>query len=267
VTSFDAQAALFDARAGVPGELCAPIAGVVLSLAALREPELLVEVGAGTGALGVELARRYAHYVALDASEPMLEIFRERLAPLGVSAPLHTCDADGSWPIAKDSAAAVFGSRVLHLLDPQHFVAELQRVSTSSGLRLLEGRVERSSGSARTELRKKMHELLGTRAESPPNAKGAALRRALEAVGAVSHGSHVAARWSVDTTPRAALDSWRSHDRLAGRKRAASERERVLAELETWAAQAFGSLDLPSRSEEQYVLEVWHVPSTSGTGR
>src|SRR5947209_5451722 len=64
---FDAQARSFDARAGLPADAARAVARAVLDLAALGPDDLLVELGAGTGQIGRELAES-VRYVGVDRS-------------------------------------------------------------------------------------------------------------------------------------------------------------------------------------------------------
>ena len=82
----------------------------------MRPGDLLLEIGAGTGEIGFEIARLHGRYVGLDLSLPMLRVFRGH--QVGLSAPLALIvgDADRTWPITDQSVQAIFGSRSLHLL-------------------------------------------------------------------------------------------------------------------------------------------------------
>jgi hypothetical protein len=69
----------------------------------------------------------------------------------------------------------------------------------------------------------------------------------------------VVARWSVSSSPRQSLDSWRSHARLGGLSVPAATRDEILQELEEWAVETFSGLDKQFESEETYVLSSLRV--------
>jgi hypothetical protein len=67
------------------------------------------------------------------------------------------------------------------------------------------------------------------------------------------------ATWKVLASPRQSLDSWRGLKGLGGVPVPAETKERVLAELEAWAEEAFGVLDRQLESEELYVLRALRI--------
>src|SRR5260221_9632928 len=100
--SFDEQAGAYEERAGLPDAICREVAALVLE----GSSGLVLDVGAGTGAIGRELAHK-TRYVALDISRPMLS---------QLSAARVQADADGRWPLAGGSADVILFSRSAHLL-------------------------------------------------------------------------------------------------------------------------------------------------------
>ncbi|HEX5499752.1 MAG TPA: hypothetical protein VFX03_11010, partial [Thermomicrobiales bacterium] len=60
---FDEQALLYDARAGLPPAAGAAVARAVLAAADAGPADLVVEIGAGTGEIGADLARLAGRYV------------------------------------------------------------------------------------------------------------------------------------------------------------------------------------------------------------
>lgn len=258
---FDSQAPTFDARTGVPPDACRAIAGSVLELGRLGPGELLLEIGAGTGAIGGELLAHWPGYVGLDLSRPMLDEFRARLAAEH-RPKLVEADAAGPWPVASGSVGLVLGSRVLHLLPPAHVASEALRVRAPRGLSLLVGRVRRDPDSVRARMRRRMREIvaeagfaLGARERAVPE-----LFERLTRAGAAAIAERSVARWARSHSPRAALDSWRAHRALGGVSLPVSDHERILAQLEEWAKASFGSLDVSTTSEEEYVLTGVQLP-------
>ncbi len=135
---FDAQATGFDRRAGLPAEAVEAIAAAVVATATPVPGGVLLEIGAGTGEIGVELARAAAMpYVGVDASLSMLARFRSRLHASSASArhgAIVQADADRLWPIGVGRARIVFMSRALHLLELGRVAAELRALRSRARL-------------------------------------------------------------------------------------------------------------------------------------
>lgn len=251
MTSFDAQAAEFDLRAGLSAETGRAAAAAVVALAAARPGDLLLEVGAGTGLVGRWLLEQPVRYLGLDVSRPMLEVFRRRLS---AGAPLAQADAALPWPLPDGAARAVFGSRALHLLSVEHVVAELHRVG-AAGAACVVGRVERPPESIKARLAREMRRRLRARGFAPRSAGGRPLLDACLARGAHELPRTVVARWPAAHSPRRALADWRRKEGLGGIVLPPGLQEEVLRELEAWAAAEYGGLDAELEVEEGYVLE------------
>ena len=183
---FDAQARGFDMRAGLPAGAARAVARAVLEIAAVGPDDLLVELGAGTGEIGQHLIESVS-YVGVDRSGAMLELFREKLVSVDdTRVRLFCMDANRPWPVGDASAAVVFASRVTHLLDAEHLIAELQRVCRSGG-HFLVGRVIRDPDGVKSRLRRQRRLMLRQQGVASRDAKEATERAFCElaACGAV----------------------------------------------------------------------------------
>lgn len=252
--SFEAQAPLFEARAGLDDAVERAVADAVLAAAALDADDLVLEIGAGTGEIGRYLAAGAPRYVGIDSSPAMLAEFTPRL-PAGADATLIEVDADGDWPLENDSVALIFGSRVFHLLDTEHLLAEALRTGRRRGFALLAGRVLRADDAPKELARRKMRDLLESHGEAPRPTERRRRRlwdRAVE-LGGVLTAPAAVARWPVTATVRDAVDGWKAKDSLGGVTPPAHVRDAVLAELDRWA-DALGPAGSIT-SEETYVLE------------
>lgn len=249
-TRFDAQAAEFDRRVGLPEKDCRGIAAAVLSLAGAEAGDRVVEIGAGTGMMGRWFLDHPVRYVGLDLSRGMLEVFRRR-AP---SASLVQADGARRWPLPDGSVRGVFSSRAIHLLPLDHVVEELFRVVEPGGALVL-GWVEREPESVKARMSREMQRRLRERGFP---ARSAGSRRVLQACrerGGMELPKTVVARWPVRHTARQSLDDWRSKEGLGGIVLPPGVQEEVLNELEAWAVEAFGGLDAALETEDAYVLE------------
>ncbi len=219
--------------------------------------DLLLEIGAGTGQIGSEIARLHKCYVALDLSQPMLRVFRRRLESSPTPASLIVSDGTASWPIADHCVRAIFGSRSLHLLAADRLVQEFLRVADTRGAMLVAGRVHRDPRSVKARMRREMLRLLGARRNDSKNDEGQ-LRPLIEALlerGAVAFAPLVSARWTTAHSPADSLESWRSKPGLGGTDTPEPFKSEILSKLESWAREEFHSLDTRIQSSEEYVLE------------
>ncbi len=254
--SFDAQAAGFDARTGIPAAAAARIAAAVAEVCVLHGGELVVEIGAGTGEIGCDLARGPAHYLGLDKARPMLALFREKLVERALAACLLQADANRAWPLAGGCARSIFLSRSAHLIEPEHLAREARRVGSPRGAWLVVGRVRRPAESIRARMRRAMREILRSRGCEGRSGEQAdeSLARAMTSVGGEVLAARAVATWEADGSPERSLASWRAKEGLAGRAITPEVKRAVLAELEAWARAQFGGLNLVERAVERYEI-------------
>ena len=261
--SFDEQAGSFDERAGLPASVCDSIAKEIVLLAQLGPDDVLLEVGAGTGQIGLALCQLPLGYVGFDASTAMLEVFERRRCESGLPASLIHADGNNRWPADDGSVKAVFSSRAIHLLAIEHVVGELFRVAAPNRAMLLLGRVQREKQSLRARLRQEMRERL--RQLGYASAEGRQKEReildACVCRGAAPLEQRFVATWSVRHSAAQVLASWREKSRLAGLDVPGDVKENVLSQLTVWAKDIFGSLDAIHSAEEKYVLEGVMLPS------
>jgi ubiquinone/menaquinone biosynthesis C-methylase UbiE len=259
---FDDQAAAFEQRAGLPAHYCRDIANSVVEIGRVRQGDLILEIGPGTGQIA-EWFPQNAAYIGFDLSSGMLRESQRRLDRSVRNRSLIQADANASWPLTSRSARVIFSSRALHLLDQEHVALEVFRIASTGGATLILGRVERERDSVRARMAKEMNDRLrqrgfeGRRGEQRNH-------RLIEACcrrGAEEMELRHVARWNVCTSPRQSVDSWRCLTGLGGVKVPAKIRGEILNELETWAKQEFGGLDQGFESEETYVLRSLRIPA------
>ncbi|HEV7517072.1 MAG TPA: class I SAM-dependent methyltransferase [Thermoanaerobaculia bacterium] len=261
-TPFDPQARDFDRRVILTEADGRAIAAAVIELAGLRPGERLLEIGAGTGTIGrwfLERPLRPVHYVGLDLSRGMLEVFRQRQ---GTARGLVQADGAAPWPLPVGAARAVFSSRAIHLLPQEHVVGELLRVTAPEGGACVLGWVERPPESVKGRMSRRMRELLRERGFSPRSAGGRRLLEALRQRGAEELPRTVVVRWPIRHSPRESLANWRGKVGLGGIVLPPGVQEEILARLETWAGETWGDLEAAPASEESYVLEGARLPAT-----
>ena len=263
---FEQQAAHYDARAGLPTTVGAAAAQAIVELAGAGEGDLVLELGAGTGETGAHLARQPVRYVGLDNSPAMLEVFRAKTE--GGWPGLVVADCNLPWPLPAGSAAVIFASRVIHLLDPEHTVRETLRVGRPGGLLML-GRVLREPDSIKERLRRRRRALL-VEAGIGPRQGEEGTRRVVErclAAGGASRGRGVVAEWTGETTPARIIAGWAALSRTGSVSVDPVTRAGILDELRRWGRTEFGDLGRPEAFRERYAIDVIQLPSrAAGSG-
>jgi ubiquinone/menaquinone biosynthesis C-methylase UbiE len=254
---FDEQAGSFDQRAGLPASILDSIAKELVRLAQLGSGDIVLEVGAGTGQIGLVLCQLPLCYVGFDTSRAMLGDFKRRLSKTGISGSLIEADGNNRWPADEGSVKAVFSSRAIHLLRVEHVVKEVFRVALPTGMTFVTGRLQREEHSLRARLRQEMRERLRRLgyASREGNQKEREILDACVHRGAAPLERRVVASWPVQHNAAQVLASWREKSGLAGLDVPAEVKETVLSELVVWAKSAFGSLEEVQSAEEKYVLE------------
>lgn len=254
-SGFDEQALVYDARAGIPARAAHAVATVIVDRAGARADDLVVELGAGTGEIGVHFARLPIRYVGLDASPAMLDVFRAKAADS--SPELIVADCELPWPLPDASASVVFASRVIHLLRPDHVVRETLRVCRPAGLLIL-GRVVRDPDSMTERLRRRRLDLLRAAGITARQGEGGT-RRIIEGCqnrGGESLGRDFVAEWTSVTTAGEIIADWGSRSRWGAVEVDEQRRTAMLDELRRWAKLEFGDLDRPEASPARYAIDV-----------
>jgi SAM-dependent methyltransferase len=216
----------------------------------------ILDLGAGTGDIGLELVQRGAAYCGIDVSSEMLAVFRERAQALGLHPELVVADAGQTWPVESGSTRMVFGSRSLHWIETSHLVSEAARVASRSGAVLLIGRVARDPDDPRERIRAVMRTRLNLAGYEGRSGSDRSDQSIVECVrrGARAISPRVVATWSVQRKPRSSLDDWRGKPGLGGRDVPEAVKERVLAEVERFTTDTFGNIEASIDVTERYVI-------------
>ncbi len=258
-STFDQQASGYDARVGLPVSVGSAVATQIMACAGLQTEDLVLELGAGTGEIGMHLARLPVRYLGIDNSAEMLQLFRDKL---GQDAPsLLLADASLVWPLDDSAASVVFASRVIHLLDADHVASETFRVCRPGGWLML-GRVLRDGDGVKERLRRRRLELLQQAGVGSLRGREGA-RRVVEhclSAGGESMGRRVVGEWSGAISPAEVIADWTSLSRMGSVAVDPVRRQEILAELQDWARAELGDLDQPETYRERYVIDCVRLP-------
>jgi SAM-dependent methyltransferase len=257
VGRFDREAIDFDRRAGVGADVGRAVARAVLDLISAEPNDVILEIGAGTGEIGRYLGSA-ARYIGVDSARSMLDVFRSKLPdePWPRRVGLVQADADETWPVKDGVVAAVFASRVVHLLDPDHVIAEVRRVCRPGGVFLI-GRVRRDPDSPRSRLRTQREALLRDRGRAPRGGGQLTERLVgrLESSGATRIEERTVASWVSTVSPNQILAAWEGMTTMGGIELPAAERATILNDLRDWARRELGDLGRDYEFPERYTLE------------
>ena len=257
---FDLAASTYDRRTRIPPTKCEEIARAVVSLSRAARGDALLELGAGTGQIGIFFPETGVRYTGLDVSAPMLAVFKERCGNHSDRYGLVHADVNQSWPVSDASVRCIFSSRAVHLFDKENVLREAGRVALETGAALVLGRVERDPDSVRQQLKLEKRARLADRGFLAVDGEGRqrnVLAQA-RAQGAEPFAAKVAATWQVRHRAGDVLSDWSETPGLGGSSLPAGVKKELLADLRRFAQSRFGSLDTFHESEDRYVLEgVW----------
>jgi SAM-dependent methyltransferase len=257
---FDGQAEQFDEAAGLIPEAGRKIAQAILVLGGCGEGDLVLDLGAGTGAIGLHFAGLPSRYLGLDLSRSMLQIFRRKLGELPKHMLLVQADSNGPWPIRDGACAVVFTSRVAHQVRCEHFVQEVFRVCRSGGCLLL-GQVRREPDSLLSRLQRYKRTLLAEYGFDHPTG-GQANRDIADACclrGATVLPQVTPAQWTRSTTAGRLIAVWEMKPQLHSMMSATvlhnEQRAAIVNRLKDWARREFGGLDRQEEFSEAYTVQ------------
>jgi ubiquinone/menaquinone biosynthesis C-methylase UbiE len=254
---FDAQAASYDQRAGLPARHCQAIAQAVPDLVGAMTGDLLLELGAGSGSLGTWLAQPPLRYIGVDLSHHMLRTFQRRLAPHHRGLQLVQADGNHPWPLGDGTVRAIFSSRALHWLDVAHVIRESYRVARPDGCSLLVGRVQRPETSVPAIMQHEMQCLLQRYGFAGRDGQRhqRQILGAFQQRGAVLLDPVAVVGWSEVRTPWRSIVDWESKPGLGGLDVTAAVKRDILAELRLRAQAIFGDLHREVACETAYVIQ------------
>jgi len=263
---FNAQEAeIFDDRAGLSDATVKDIVNGIIDIVQPTPSTTLLEVGAGTGLIGSHLIGLPSKYIGFDYSEPMLEIFRSRIPSDAAEYTLTQGDGEKTWPVADGAVNAIFGSRVLHLLDVEHVASELFRVSANTGATLMVGLVHRDNESPKNKMREQMRSLLANRQKTSRDWKrlNAELFDNCRRRGAEILKTRLVSEWKTSYNPMQSIESWENKEGLAGASVSEEIKSKVLAELKEWANGYFDDMYQTIDFSETYHLHLLKLPGSA----
>jgi ubiquinone/menaquinone biosynthesis C-methylase UbiE len=253
MSAYDATAPSFDRHRALPEGVAESIRATILGALEQSRPRLL-DLGAGTGRVGLPFVAAGDDYVGVDLSFGMLDEFVRRANLEGRHPRL--AQADGrALPFAAAAFDAVMLIQVFGgMREWRAVLAEARRVVRPAGALIL-GRSVAPAKGVDAAMKQRLSLILGEMAVAAraSNTREEA-ERLLEAEAAESRRI-LAADWTTERTPRGFLERHRTGARFS--KLPEPVKDEALQKLAAWAAETFGSLDSVSAERHQFELKIF----------
>lgn len=251
MSAFDSVAPTFDRHRALPDGAPEAIRAAVLNAVEGASPRLL-DLGAGTGRIGIPFVAAGDDYVGVDLSFGMLCAFAQRG---GSDRAPRLVQADGEHLPFRDATfdavmlIQVFGG----MRGWRRLLVEARRVLRGAGVLVL-GRTLAPPDGLDARMKQRLALLLdeigapADRTNTRQDAQGWLEQEA--------HGARlVAATWTAKRTPRGFIERHRTGARFSALP--APVKEEALRRLAAWAKTAFGSLDATSTEPHGFELQLF----------
>jgi ubiquinone/menaquinone biosynthesis C-methylase UbiE len=249
---YDAAAPTFERHRGLPDGVPEAIRALVLEAVDASSPRLL-DLGAGTGRIGIPFIAAGDDYVGVDLSFGMLSEFMRRAAACTAAPRLLQADGEG-LPFADASFDAIMMIQVFGgLRGWRRVLTEARRVLRGAGVLVL-GRTLAPPEGLDARMKQQLALLLDEigapagRTNTRQDAQGWLEREA--------RGTRlVAATWTARRTPRGFIERHGTGARFSALPQPV--KEEAMRRLADWAATAFGSLDAASVELNEFELQLF----------
>ena len=237
----------------VSGRIASAIANPVE--ARFRDPHFL-ELGVGTGRIGVPVLARGYRFTAVDTDPAMLSVFRYKIA--GVARKVRLVQADArELPFEKGSFHAVISVHLWHLIpDWQRALLEALRVLVPGGY-LFEGWDESVGESEDCRIQERWREILEEMGFALVRGRHrerlAEVERALLKLG-LKPETEAVAEWTEERTPRQSLEAIAERLYSFAAQVPGELHRRSVEALYAWAERHYGDLDRPYPIRWRFVL-------------
>jgi demethylmenaquinone methyltransferase/2-methoxy-6-polyprenyl-1,4-benzoquinol methylase len=253
---YDALAPSFDRQRALPQGVPAAIRRSVLGSLSTSRPRLL-DLGCGSGRIGVAFMIEGDDYVGVDLSFGMLHTLATR-HDLAAGAVALLAQADGEHlPFLDAGFDAVLLMQVLSAArDWRSLLAESARVLRHSGS-LIVGRMVAPEDGVDTRMRQRLRKILNAIGVQPSNKQATHDALAWLSRTARMCRSVVVAYWMEERTPRQFLERHGSGARFSALP--TPVRDAALRQVREWATASFGSLDVTFNEVLRYELSFFNL--------
>jgi ubiquinone/menaquinone biosynthesis C-methylase UbiE len=253
-TAYDALAPRFDRDRALPDGVAGAVRAAVLGAAPVARPGVL-DLGAGTGRIGLPFVAAGDDYAGVDRSFGMLSAFKRRAAEDCGRTP-HLVQADGEQlPFADASFDAVMLIQVFGgMRDWLRFMTEVRRVLRPAGALIL-GRTIAPRDGVDARMKRQLADLLAAMGVAPRSANARQdVQQWLEQT-APGSTRMSAATWTAKRSPAQFIARHRGGARFSALP--PDVKTEAMRRLAAWAATAFGSLDAASDEPHGFELQLF----------
>ena len=252
-STYDKGAAGFERQRVLPSEVAQSVRAAVLTAVGHVETPRLLDLGAGSGRIGLSFVAAGDDYIAVDLSLRMLQVFAEKNTGEHRA---RLIQADGrALPFAEANFDAVMLIAVFgDLPDWRPLVAEARRVLRAGGVIAI-GRTAAPDDGIDEQMKEQLDRLLAERMVYTPRKNGRKNAAQHLAATATATTDLAPASWSVDRSARHFLERHAGGARFS--RLPSSVREEALAELAEWAKGEFGSLDAAFTETHRFEMQLF----------
>jgi ubiquinone/menaquinone biosynthesis C-methylase UbiE len=249
---FDSVAPTFDRHRALPEGAPEAIRAAVLNAVGAASPRLL-DLGAGTGRIGIPFVAAGDDYVGIDLSFGMLCEFKRRAAECAGASRLVQADGE-RLPFADASFDAIMLIQVFGgMRGWRRLLVEARRVLRGAGVLVL-GRTLAPPDGLDARMKQRLALLLGE--TGAPADRTNTRQDAQDWLEREARGTRlVAATWTARRTPRGFIERHGTGARFSALP--APVKEEALRRLAAWATTAFGSLDAASTEPHEFELQLF----------
>jgi len=260
--NFDRVAGVYDQTRGLPPGVPEQIASRIAAVTASTPETRFLELGVGTGRIGLPFVQQGYSYTGVDISEEMMEQFRAKLPPNMTNLTLLNRDVT-RLPLADRSFDVAITVHLLHLVPEwKQVLREIRRVLKPNGWYVLgnDGGHRDNAGSA---IRRQWSHFAAEAGAPlrPGHGNSAAIEAELTAMGC-RMAVYQVAQWQREFRPIDLLE--RLRDRTFSHSWTVSDQivQQVHHQMLAWASEQYGDLDQTLTYEGAFTLCVSRFPMT-----
>ena len=260
-SAFDAVAPTYDDHRALPGGVAEAIRTAVRASTRAPAEARVLDLGAGTGRIGLPFVAARDRYVGADASFGMLREFATRAHGLGAPArPACLVHAAGErLPFANATFDVIMLMQVLSGARGWRRMLDEARRVLGPGGSMVVGRTVWSPGGVDARMKEHLARILADLGEPDDGQARRTDPLAVLSAAAARNERVVAASWTAERTPRRYLDRHQTGHRFLQLPEAVQSA--ALTQLRDWAMATFGSLDAVASDPTTYELQIFTFPS------
>ncbi|TAH52569.1 MAG: SAM-dependent methyltransferase [Chloroflexota bacterium] len=254
---FDRAVEYYDQTRAMPPERHRAMIDALVRETGLNENSRVLEVGIGTGRIGMSVAEHLRRLFGIDLSLEMMGVLRRKLAETNLNIRIAQADA-GKLPFAAETFDVVYAVHVYHLVAGwQNAMRDARRIIQRGGYFVISFH-KRADDSPNARLRDQLHVLVNARGIQTKRPGATSEDEILDEIQAWGDESRivVCSAWAEDEVPEKILEEL---DRQIFSETWVIPRavmDEVMPQLREWAEKTFGDLSKPiaAASETRWLV-------------